>query len=314
MSSSPINKAIPLRKLPPKGVIAVTAPASPPDADRLKQGVKYLKNLGYRVEVGKTCYQHDRYLAGSASIRANEFMKFIDDPKIDAIFCARGGFGSMQLLNLLDYERIKTSRKLFIGFSDITVMQWAIYAKTGLPTVSAGMVATDMAHLDINHDFESHFWELLQKGSITYDLPGNANIKEDITGISLVGTISVAAKSLGSHFFPDTTNTILVLEDVLEPKHKVDGYLGQFLLANIFEQCKAVILGTFTPALAEEYPDVPEFDEIFDRIFHTVKVPVVRNFAYGHIRNKISLPVGVPLCLSSGSNLQLKTLGSIFES
>ncbi len=81
------------------------------------------------------------------------------EPKVDAVFCARGGFGSMQILKLLDYQKLRQSRKLFIGFSDITAMQWAIYSKCGLPTVSAGMVATDMAHMEIDKEFESKFLE-----------------------------------------------------------------------------------------------------------------------------------------------------------
>lgn len=314
MFSSQKSNSPSLRPLPKNGTIAVTAPASNPPEDKLNRGIHYLESLGYRVSVGKTCYSSDTYLAGSAKMRADEFMTFMTDPNVDAVFCARGGFGSMQILKMLDYPRLLQSRKLFVGFSDITAMQWAIYSECGLPSISAGMVATDMAHMEIDKEFESNFWKLLHTGEIAYPLDSASTKDFNLTGNVLAGTVSVAAKLLGSEFFPDTTNCILVLEDVLEPKHKVEGYLDQFELSGIFEKSKAVILGTFSPALTEEYPVVPDFDRLFDRVFENIKIPVFRNFGYGHVRNKISLPVGVPLCLSSDTTLQLKTIGSIFDS
>lgn len=314
MSSLQKSKPVPLRRLPENGTIAVTCPASNPPEEKLNRGISYLEKLGYKMLVGKTCYSHDTYLAGSAKMRAGEFMNFMTDPEIDAVFCARGGFGSMQILKLLDYKKLLESRKLLVGFSDITALEWAIHARCGLPTISAGMVATDMAHLDIDSEFEANFWKLVNSGEIAYPVEPGVYPDINITGNVFAGTISVAAKLLGSKYFPETTDSILVLEDVLEPKHKVEGYLDQFELSGIFERCKAVILGTFSPALTEEYPVVPGYNQLFDRVFENVEVPVFRNFGYGHVRNKISLPVGVPLCLSSDTTLQLKTIGSIFES
>ncbi len=78
MSSSQKSKPVQLKSLPKNGTIAVTAPASSPPEDKLNRGVQYLENSGYRVEVGKTCYSHDTYLAGSAKMRAEEFMQFYD--------------------------------------------------------------------------------------------------------------------------------------------------------------------------------------------------------------------------------------------
>lgn len=315
MSLARKNSFIKLKPLPPKGTIAVTSPASPPDKTKVQKGVAYLEKLGYRVTVGKTCFTKDGYLAGSDLFRANELMSFFEDPNIDAIFCARGGFGSMGLLPLLNYENIKKSRKLFVGFSDITALQWAIYAKTSLPTLSAGMVATDMAENPVDKDFESNFWEFLENGELNVELPNESKTIKEISGISLPGTLSVASKLSGTIYSPKISNGILILEDVHEHRHKIDGFLQHFKLAGLFGNCKAILLGQFIPADEEkEDTDLPSLQDIYDRIFADMNIPIISGLFYGHIRNKLALPVGVPLILKSGHKSYLRTKENIFES
>lgn len=310
MSSSP-NRILPER-LPKGGTIGITAPASTPDPVKLERGVRYLEGLGYRVKVGGTCHSQQHYLAGDDEVRAAELMRFFADPGLDAIFCARGGYGSMHLLDKLDFAVIAHSRKLFVGFSDITALQWAIWHKTGLVSVSAGMVATDMAWEALNGDFEAGFWRLIESGEATWPLPHRQDIAREIRGFSLAGTASVAAKLFGTPWFPDVTGSILILEDVDEPKHKVEGYLRQFQMAGCFRQANAVILGEFTPSATEPYPVVPELGTILDRVTAGAKGIVIRDVPYGHIRPKWAVPVGAELAVSLGPASSLSTLGSIF--
>lgn len=94
---------LPLRPIPKNGRLALTSPASTPDAEKLKRGIAYLEGRGYSVTVGQTCYSRTDYLAGDDAMRANELLDFIDDDSIDAIFCSRGGFGSMKILRMFDF-------------------------------------------------------------------------------------------------------------------------------------------------------------------------------------------------------------------
>ncbi len=302
-----------VKRLPKKGTIAISALASPVEEKDLNRGVSYLEKFGYRVEVGKSCYSATDYLAGSDALRANEFMSFIEDSRIDAIISARGGFGSMRMLKLLDFDLISQQEKLFIGFSDITALQWAIYAQTGLPAISAGMPATDMARDEMNADFEAAFWSLLEDGQIDIAINHQQEQDQIIQGFGLPGTVSVAAKLLGSEYFPDTTGAILLLEDVNEMKHKVEGYLQQFVLSNVFDKAAAVALGAFTEPENEEYPVVPDIDTLFKRVFRGVRIPVFQGLDYGHIKNKIALPLGTPLSLSLGAETRLKSTANIYK-
>lgn len=304
---------MPIKRLPKNGVIAVTSPSSPVVPERLERGIRYIESLGYRVKLGKSNYQSETYFAGSVLDRANELNDFFSDPEVDAIFCGRGGFGSMYLLPYLNYDQIKKSNKLFVGFSDITALQWGIWTKTGMPLISAGMVATDMANDPINPDFESHFWEVIDSGKCTIDLFGSETQKKTITAPALPGTLAVAAKLIGTQWFPSLKDSLLILEDVDEPMHKIDGYLGQFRMAGYLDHAAGVVLGTFNRLEKEPYPEVPSFEELITRIFEGIQAPLAVHTRYGHIKDKLAIPLGLPICVSLGSQSSMFNPISLYD-
>lgn len=313
MFSNQTTKLIKPKRLPKKGTIAVTAPASTPDSSLLNLGVSYLEKLGYTVIVGQSCTSKLNYLAGDDMLRATELMAFFEDPNVDAIMCARGGYGGMHILPLLDFKKIAQNPKLFIGFSDITALEWAILAQCNMVTISGGMVASDMGYLDIDPVFESKFWDLLDTGLIDITLPGYDGHKRFIEGTLLPGTLAVAAKQMGSPYFPDLSNRILVFEDVDEPMHKIEGYLRQFALSGAYEQAGGVIFGEFSKPEKESSDDVPALETVFRRVLEPFDIPYVSGLNYGHIDAKISLPVGVPVSVSFGPVTTIRSTGSIFE-
>ena len=301
------------RRLPANGTIAITSPATTPDATKLERGISYLESLGYRIVVGKSCTSKEEYLAGNDTLRAAELNDFFRDPGVDAIFCSRGGYGGMHLLPMIDYDAIRANPKLFCGFSDITALQWGIYAKCGLPSVSGAMVATDFGDLPMDPGMESQFWELIETGftSISFDSIGTEK-KSVPHGTLIAGTLAVAAKQMSSPFFPVLDNHIVVFEDVDEPIHKIEGYLRQLVLAGQLNHVEAIIFGEFTPPKNESFDEVPSLDKVLDRILSPLAIPYTRGIRYGHIKNKISLPVGVPISVSLGPVTQLRTTGSLY--
>lgn len=313
MFSSQRTKLIKPKRLPKKGTIAVTAPATTPDESLLNLGVRYLEKLGYTVKVGKTCTSKLEYLAGDDNLRASELVGFFEDPQVDAIMCARGGYGGMHLLPLIDFSKIANNPKLFIGFSDITALEWAILARCNMVTISGGMVASDMGYEDIDPVFESKFWDLLDTGLIDITLPYQHEQRQTIEGSILPGTLAVAAKQMGSPYFPDMNDRILVFEDVDEPMHKIEGYLRQFALSGSFDNSKGIVFGEFSAPDSESYKDVPSLETIFKRVLEPFNIPFATGLNYGHIDAKISLPVGVPISLSLGPVTTIRSTGSIFE-
>lgn len=319
MSSRKRHSFIPLKNIPERGVLAVTSPATTPNTDNLERGVHYLESVGYRVEVGQSCYNTEYYVAGDDASRADELMRFIENPNIDAIICSRGGYGSMRLLPLLDYDLIKEKRKPLIGFSDITALQWGIYARCGLPSISGGMVATDMARIPVNQSFEEAFWQFLQTGTFSYHISTNflknkqKVVPESIKGICMPGTVSLISKLLGTPYMPKIDNPVYVLEDVDEPTHKIEAYLMHLLLGGLFNQSKAVVTGQFLKSEREPYPAVPSLSEVFETVFKGCRCPVFKGVSYGHIPGKIPFPVGAPVLLSLGIDNLIQSAESIFE-
>ncbi len=312
--SSESNREVPkLKRLPSGGTIGIFSPSSPVESEKLERGVKYLESLGYKTHLTPSCSLEDDYIAGSGKERASDLMSLVSDPKIDAVFSTRGGFGSIMMIPHLDYDEIRRQRKLILGFSDVTAIHWAIWCKAKLPAISAGMVGTDLAKIERNPMFEENFWKLLESGEINFRQDHTQEKKEQFNGFSLPGTMSVGAMLLGSSYFPDTSGSVMILEDVFEPRHKVEAYLQQYRLAGVFDNISGMVLGEFTPAEVEEYPKIPSYEKIFDRTFSGIDAPVVQNFPYGHIPQKTALPVGAKVTLSLGPESYLKSQESIFE-
>ncbi|MEX0679852.1 MAG: LD-carboxypeptidase [Balneolales bacterium] len=304
-----------LHPLPPKGTIGIMAPSSPVEEDKLQNGIRYFEKMGYKTITKSSCFARDHYLAGSAEQRASDLMELVHSPEVDAIFFARGGFGSAAMLPLLDYPSIRKSRKLMVGYSDITALQWGIYAKTGLPSLSAGMPATDFNTSPVHPQFEKSFWNFMETGKIDFHLNVPCNKQSGtIRGKALPGTLSVATKLSGSPYFPALDRTILIFEDVGEPRHKIEGYLWQARLSGWFDRCNAVILGDFSKPEKETFPDSPPLEEIFARVFHGFDLPVITGVPYGHIDHKIPFPVGVEISLSFGLTIQISSIDTLFDS
>lgn len=315
MSSSLKSRPIKPNRLPKNGTIAITSPASTPDAIQLERGIKYLESHGYRIIVGKSCEANEDYLAGSDDQRAAELMRFFTDDSVHAIFCSRGGYGGMHLLPRLNYSAMAKSRKLFCGFSDITALQWSIYAQCKMVTVSGGMVATDFGRDQIDPEFESNFWELIDGGSSRVKLNPTSGENRVIVGRILPGTLAVAAKQIGTTYFPTTQGHILIFEDIGEPDHKIEGYLRQFGLAGHLKGAKAVVLGEFTPPekSTDEFSDLPGLEKLTNRVASDFKTNFWSGIRYGHIKNKISLPLGLSFCLSLGNHSELYSTESLYD-
>ena len=287
-----------MNKLHPGCTIGVVAPAWIPIPERLERGKSYLKNCGYHVRFSEHLNQTNKYFAGTDEQRLSDLNNMFADPDIDAIICARGGWGSLRLVHLLDYEIIKANPKPFIGYSDITTLQLAIWKKTGMLSFSGPMVAVEMGK-GIHPFTEKHFWDLLQNEKSHYVAnldKTNAEVKNPgkAQGILLGGCLAMISTLLGTPFSPDYTDAILFIEDVGEKLYKIDRYLAHLQQAGIFDKISAVILGEFLDCTPDPEDRSFTLDEIFTHYFADYTYPVISQFPYGHGDVKITMPIGCP--------------------
>jgi len=279
-------------------VIGIISPASSPDDfSRIEKGISYLESLGYKVKLGKHIYKRFGYLSATDDERAEDLNKMFADREIRAIFCVRGGYGTPRILDKIDYNIIKRNPKIFVGYSDITALQLAIFKKTGLITFSGPMLAVDM-YSDFDPYAEEFFWKILTAKSKKIEIKNPDGVELIVlrhgvaTGTLLGGNLSLLASIIGTRFQPNFKDSILVIEDIGEEPYRIDRYLSQLKNAGILNRINGCIIGQFTDCVAKEPEKSLTLEQIFNDYFGSLKIPVVSNLNYGHIPRKITLPIG----------------------
>lgn len=278
------------------GRVAVVAPASAPlDPDAYRAGLEALRARGLRVEAPETL-QPLGYLAAPDEDRLEALNAALRRDDLDAILCVRGGYGCLRLLDGLDYDAARARPKLLVGYSDVTALQLALYAKTRLASLSGPMVAPDWSRMDPRS--EASFWQAVSgqapyaptgvQGALEALRPGRAE------GVLLGGNLSTLGALLGTPFLPDLAGAILFVEDIGEPPYRIDRLFEQLRLAGVLGRLAGLVLGGFTDAAPR--PDRPSLalGEVLARAAEAVPGPVLAGLPYGHFRPKASIPIGVP--------------------
>ena len=287
-------------------VIGLVSPASTPnDMQKLDNGIRYLEKNGYRVKLGENVGKSNGYLAGSDQERANDINTMFKDKSVKAIFCIRGGYGASRILDKLDYKIIKNNPKIFVGYSDITALQMAFLQKTGLITFAGPMVATDFSS-EISHYTEEYFWEIITSkkklGRIEQSdkskMPGIS--KGNAYGRIIGGNISVLSALIGTEYFPDLKNRILIFEDIDEPPYKIDRILNQFRLLKVFKLLNGIVLGRFVDCFEHDTSKKTlTLGEVMEFYLKDLNIPVLYSFPHGHIKDMITVPYGINIKMNA---------------
>lgn len=281
--------------------VAFTAPGSPVNVWSTQQIANFFSKRGCTVVYGETITKRDvkfRYLSRDDKFRADELNKFFADESINCIVAARGGYGSIRILDMIDYQNIQKNPKVFIGFSDITTLLNAIFTKSRLvtfhgPTGNFSLDNFTTSHLE-SLIFDSPKNELKQ---YVYRFAKNDILNSGESSGRLVGgNLTNLVSLLGTDFDFDTTDSILFLEEVSEQPYKIDRMLKQLELAGKFKNCRGVILGYFGKLDTRRnfYPDYSlTLREIFEMYFKKYDFPVVMNLPFGHKSKFLTFPIGV---------------------
>ena len=284
-------------RLRPGDTIAVIAPASAPvSPDRLARGVAYLERLGYRVEAGRPSERPRGYLAASDAVRLHELNSALGRPDVKAIFCVRGGYGTLRLLPDVDYATARRHPKLVVGYSDITALHLALYQKTGVPGLSGPMVAVEWGTLDAAS--ERLFWDLA-RGATPQPLlgPGGEALQPvrpgSAEGVLLGGNLTLVTRLIGTPYLPDLAGALLFLEETGEAPYRIDGLLAQLKLTGILDRLGGLILGSFTESDPQPGRPTLSLDEVFAHYTRDLAYPVAKGLVYGHVPVKSTIPLGV---------------------
>jgi len=298
------------KRLEKGDTIGIVAPASQAsDRTGIDKSKEALEKLGYRVVIGTHARNKRGYLAGSDEERLSDLEEMFANPEVKAIFCLRGGWGSARLLRALDFDIIRTNPKIFVGFSDITMLHLAIHSLTGLVTFHGPMMTSHLIKEDCPEFTRDSLWRM-----ITEPAPFESILMKEgekprtlvpgqVEGKLIGGNLSIIVTTLGTPFEIETRGKILFIEDVDEKPYRIDRMLTHLLNAGKFENVAGIVCGEFSgcePDKKEgEEPTQSVEDVLRDRL-EPLCVPLAMGFPFGHVDATATLPVGVNARLEAG--------------
>lgn len=273
--------------------IGLVAPASAENPEKIKGKIEVLKKLGFNVKEGKHIYDKWGYLAGTDVDRASDIMDMFSDKSVDMILCTRGGYGSMRLLPLIDFNIIKENPKIFAGFSDITTLLNNIYDKCHMITFHSPMCTSTFDDFTLKS-----FLGTLMRGYNPFtiknpeDIPTQYFNGEYAAGTLIGGNLSLISSLLGTSYALNTENKILFIEDVGEEPYKIDRMLTQLTLSGDLQKCSGFILGQFTNCKLPHYERSLTLTEVLQDRVLSLRKPTLINFQSGHSYPRITIPIG----------------------
>ncbi|MDS0256606.1 LD-carboxypeptidase [Thermoplasmatales archaeon AK] len=282
--------------------IRIIAPASAPDLKNLSISINRLSKIGYRVSLGENIRKlvQRNSLAAPAEYRARELNEAFLDESVDAIFCARGGYGSIHILQLIDYDSIRNHPKIFVGYSDITALHLAINKITGLTTFHGPMPASDpdefskatfKIFLDILSGKDNDINPFINR-VVRYIHKGKTR------GISMGTNISVASSLIGTPFFPSAADKILFAEDTGITSGDLDRYFSVMKLTGMLDRFSGFAFGEFKQITTAEEP-MPYIEDIVQLYLEELKKTSVYGLPFGHGEDQMMIPLNSKMTLST---------------
>ncbi|WP_069169630.1 S66 peptidase family protein [Streptomyces griseus] len=287
-------------RLRPGARVAVVAPSGPVPADRLASGLDLLRGWDLDPVAGShvlDVHPSLDYLAGTDEARARDLQDAWCDPSVDAVLCARGGYGAHRMVDLLDWAAIREAGpKVFVGYSDITVLHEAFALRAGFSTLHGPMAATEvfLKDGDTQEALRSTLFEPESVRTLGLDtaaalVPGTAR------GITYGGCVSLLAADAGTPYARTSARGgLLVIEDVTEDPYRLDGILTRLLRRGAFDGITGVVCGSW--AQCGPYEQVRAV--LADRL-GGLGVPVVEELGFGHGPTALTVPLGVPAVLDA---------------
>jgi len=289
------------RRLPEPATIGVFAPSGRVDDTQLAAAVRHFTESGHRVVVAEESAHEWRYFAGPDEERAAAFHRLLDDPSIDLMIAARGGYGLTRILQRIDWNRVAASGKAFVGFSDFTAFNLAAHACANLLTFQGPLFAIDFGHGPTNTFMEQHFWLTLSRGAERLDELSceHGYSPARIDGPLWGGNLSMLAHLVGTPYFPSIDGGILFVEEIGEEPYAVERLFFQLHHAGVLGRQRALLLGDFTdctPTNPVRYPY--SMDEVIETLRALLPYPVLTQLPFGHVARKLTLPFGAPATLT----------------
>lgn len=304
------------KRLKKGDTFGIIAPAGYITEKMLAETITNIETLGFKTVYTDRILKRSGYLAGTDKERADDVNEMFARKDVDAIICARGGYGIQRMLDLIDYNVIKNNPKVLIGYSDVTALLYALYRQAGLIGFHGPVgTSTYNAYSSVNFmDALTCKYERLEMLNFIDEIREIITIRSgECEGELIGGNLSLMSSMIGSRYDVDYSGKILFIEEVGEDPYRIDRMLTQMLNAGKLQQASGIVMGRFSKCDLD--PEKPKEEYSFslqevlsDRLF-PLGVPVVYGFSFGHVVNKLTIPFGIRAKLDV-DNLSLTLLES----
>lgn len=299
------NKLILPAPLKKGSVVGIAAPAGKiKDQSNFSRGIRILHEMGFTTKFPRDLWPGQDYLADTDKNRSLEFSALWGDNEIEAIMAARGGYGSLRIVENLLVGCSVNNAKLFIGFSDVSIIHDQLNRQLKCASL-LGPVVTSLAHM--SEDSLRQFQQILTTDFSQWKYAESIDIlrgRGNLSGISCGGNLSTIVSTIGTQYEPDWDGKIVFLEDNCEPAYRIDRMLTQLKLSGKLNQPKAVVLGDFSYGLNLDRVGVMRHHEaIWQRVCDLTdeSISIWGNFPIGHGSTNYSVPLGTSMILDNSS-------------
>lgn len=284
--------------------VALVAPAGPLRPDAIARATDRVQTLGWDPILAPHARDVHGYLAGTDADRLSDLQAALDDPSIDAIWCLRGGYGTMRILADLDLVRFQERSRPLIGFSDNTTLHLLLNR--------AGIVSFHGPHPGAPEvtDFSLNcLREIVSRPGAPIQLPlpspGLTRPTPLVAGTAegrlVGGNLALLAALAGTRFQIDARDRILFFEEVGESRYRIDRLLTQLLLSGAFSGVRGIAVGAITECPDDGRADLPSVEEVLTDRLGGLGVPVAIGFPFGHVPDQWTLPVGARAALDASA-------------
>jgi muramoyltetrapeptide carboxypeptidase len=259
--------------------------------DRLNRAAAYFSAHGWQVQASDNVWKKHQRFAGDDDLRLQELhAAACSDAQV--VMAVRGGYGLTRLLGRIDWDLMRTAKKIWVGHSDFTAFHLALLAQTKASSLAGPMACYDFGSESISPFTERHFWRVLEGHEVSVKIKALRQPKLAVTGRLWGGNLTVLSSLVGTPYWPQLRGGILFLEDIHEHPYRIERMLYQLEQAGYLKQQRAVLLGDFSGYQLSAHDNGYDFERMVAHLRERFEVPIFTGLPFGHCPDKLTLPVG----------------------
>ena len=281
--------------------VAIVSPSYAIGEDKIESAVRILAEWGLKAETGKNVLKREGPFAGSDDERISDFQKAVDDPSVRAVFCSRGGYGWLRIIDKIDFSPLRKSPKWFIGFSDVTVLHCWLTEKCKITSIH-GEMPLNYANKEKSQETLDSLRQAVFGNFRPVVWNGKSVRAKEVAGEITGGNLSLLYSLIGTAAEPATHGKILFIEEVGEYLYHLDRMMHSLRLAGKLRNLKALVVGGMTEMTDSKTPWGMSAGETIASVVKGYRYPVFFNFPAGHVSDNRAFYLGKQATISLRGN------------